>query len=198
MERLFGRIMIKQSPSTLTAWQWDALHFSGEAGPGIWERRIIEHFVRRLSMTSTVLVLACGDGTAPRAISRLRPDLRWTGVEFSSAARDHAQKGFAWEDLLEMDLDVLPWDFRDKQFDAVIAGDILHYLKDPKAALEECIRIASRQVAVTFALSPETAGRPGLWLFEPQDPWKLLAGTDLRVHHLREGKLLLAFAGIKE
>jgi len=80
----------------------------------------------------------------------------------------------------------------------VIAGDILEYLKEPKAALQECIRIASKTVAATFAISPEVAGRPGLWLFEPQDPWRLLAGTDLKLHHLKEGKLLLAFAGIPE
>lgn len=193
--------MIKLSASQLTAEQWDALHLDDAPTSSIWERRVIEHFVRRLPQGASVLVLGFGDGATARTISKFRLDLHWTGVDFSQAAIEKdllkEEDDYGLDELFVMDLSAPHWDFRDKQFDAVIAGDILEYLKDPRAALRECIRIASKTVAATFAISPEVAGRPGLWLFEPQDPWKLLAGTDIKLHHLKEGKLLLAFAGVK-
>jgi 2-polyprenyl-3-methyl-5-hydroxy-6-metoxy-1,4-benzoquinol methylase len=193
--------MIDLKPQTnIDAAWWDGRYSAGEAqGWTIWtDRRMLEHVVRHTPAGARVLMLAAGSGVGPRSLLARRPDLRFTLADYSAegllAARDaNEAAGLAayFEGYQHVDLDETPWPWNDRQFDVVICSEVLEHLQNPKQAAREAGRVAGAVLFTTLPAHPELLSSSHRWLFESLDPWRFIPHVSA-VHHLREGKLLLA------
>jgi SAM-dependent methyltransferase len=111
-------------------------------------RRITEATLARIGPdVATVLDLGCGDGTYTADIHRARPSLRLVGVDaaeeaIEEARRRHEDIEFRTADAL--DLSTYP----PGPFDLAIARGVLHHLSDPKKAIANLTRCASRVLII--------------------------------------------------
>jgi ubiquinone/menaquinone biosynthesis C-methylase UbiE len=129
---------------TETAGQYEAMHLL----PGD------EHFVAleyALGLFHTlrvrsVLDVGCGTGRAVRFILERRPDLRVVGLEPVAALRAIGEESGVGEYVAGVG-EALP--FADGEFDAVMATGVMHHIADPRPAVVEMCRVASRAVMIS-------------------------------------------------
>jgi methionine biosynthesis protein MetW len=98
-----------------------------------------------LTPDSRVLDIGCGDGVL---CSLLDGELGCAvcGADFSKVALERVkERGFP---VVQVDIEK-PLPFVDDSFDHVVCSEVLEHLFDPRAALKEMVRVASRSVVVT-------------------------------------------------
>ena len=98
-----------------------------------------------LAPKSCVLDMGCGDGVLCSLLDR---ELGCTvyGADFSRVALERVkERGFP---AVRVDIEK-PLPFADDSFDHVVCSEVLEHLFDPRTALKEMVRIASRSVVVT-------------------------------------------------
>lgn len=178
---------------------WNERYREGAAqGWTIWkDRRLLEHVVNELPSSGLALVLASGGGVGVATIAEKRPDLHFNLVDYSEEALGVAWKTFGNRvGRFRWDLQSIPWPFEVHDYDSVICSELLEHVKDPGAILAECRRVLrpGGSLIATFPIHRDLLSPHHRWLFEPADPWRMLDRCKLKVHHLRESKLLLAIA----
>jgi SAM-dependent methyltransferase len=127
---------------------------------------IAERFLER--QVASALDVGCGEGRWRAELRRLRPRLRYVGVEPSeyAVARFGRRRGIVrggWSDLAALDLG--------GPFDLVVCADVLHYLEDEEIdrglpALAALTRGVAYLELLTAAEEVE-GDRRGLWLRPP-------------------------------
>ena len=86
-----------------------------------------------------ILDVGAGTGELAVAVSDLRPDVSFTGVDVYIRPQTFIP-------VTDYDGKTLP--FEDDSFDAVTIVDVLHHCDDPAAVLVECARVARRWVII--------------------------------------------------
>lgn len=102
-------------------------------------KRVARALGDQIERASSLLDVGCGDGTVALAIADRVGAARVEGVDVK------VRPGTP--------IPVAPYDgrrlpFDDGAFEAVVVADVLHHAEDPRAVLAECLRVASRVVAV--------------------------------------------------
>src|SRR5262249_50847391 len=93
----------------------------------------------QIERAASVLDVGCGDGTIAASVAERVGATRVVGVDVK--VREHvAIEALAYDGLS------LP--FADGEFEAVLLADGLHHAERPEATLCECLRVASRVVAI--------------------------------------------------
>jgi 2-polyprenyl-3-methyl-5-hydroxy-6-metoxy-1,4-benzoquinol methylase len=169
-------------------------HFHGRKDTGCG-RRLLELFQKDVPRDcKEVMMAGSGSGVLMNGLAKRRPELVWSLADWSeealnaAAARDAPLVG-----TYRHNLNVFPWPFGDAEYDGVFLAEILEYLDDPQAALDEAARVGRRFLAATFPIHRDLITSAQHWLFEPTDPWRMMPGR-VRIHHLKESRLLLAFS----
>jgi len=202
----------------LTADWWDQQYLARRAqGWTIWkDRRLIDHVARGVAYLrpdARILFLASGaaagvDALRERFKGHEKYDtLRWHLQDYSALALTEAFQRIgqpAVPATTLSNLDDVRWPFPDGSFDMVICSEVLEHLENPTSAILECRRIVKSNglIVATFPIHPELLADHHRWIFEPKDAWDLFnvgAGqkprpNSMKVHHLREGKLIVAIA----
>lgn len=94
-----------------------------------------------MTPVGTVLDFGCGEGYLGRILQAKGCEV--TGCDISQNLLDQCPFPTRVLDLNE------PTDFKDNQFETVVASDVLEHLRNPVAALAEMKRLASRYVIVS-------------------------------------------------
>ncbi len=102
-------------------------------------RRVARALARQVGRAESVLDVGCGDGTIARDVAAEVGAARVEGVDVKVRPEVAIP-------CREYDGERLP--FPDGAFEAVLVADVLHHAADPEAVLRECLRVASRVVAV--------------------------------------------------
>lgn len=97
--------------------------------------------IAELTPTGSVLDFGCGEGYLGRALQAKGCVL--TGCDISSELLENCPFPARQLDLNEVT------DFKDNEFDSVVASDVLEHLIDPVAVIQEMKRIASRLVIIS-------------------------------------------------
>jgi SAM-dependent methyltransferase len=127
-----------------------------------------------------VLELGCGAGRFLRAVQRARPALEVCGADVSVRALARAAELAPGTDLRRVAGPSAPLPARDREFDAVLALDVLEHVPDPERFLAEIARVLAP--GGVFHLHVPCEGDPlSLWRWLPgqrgPDAWKFrLAG----------------------
>jgi SAM-dependent methyltransferase len=193
---LIPQIITLVAAGNAERYAWENAYISGRAAhSSVWVNepglaRFASQFAPR---HAHVLVPGCGSGNAIRALCNHRPDLSFSGLDFSHEALHLAYAGsLPIERLYQHDLNRFPWPIDDDECDVVMATEILEHLNDPTRALAECRRIAKSAVIVTLPVAEELTNSPlHRWRFEMSDAAELL-GPDREVETFRDGGLVAA------
>lgn len=98
----------------------------------------------------TILDVACGVGAEYIELQKLRPDLKYTGLDITPKYVSHCQdKGL---NVLLGTANDIP--FEDNSFDIVHTRHSLEHLKDFRKAVSEFIRVAKESVYISFFFRP--------------------------------------------
>ncbi|MEX2447418.1 MAG: class I SAM-dependent methyltransferase [Solirubrobacterales bacterium] len=134
-------------------------------------RRLIDRFYGRLSEVvdslgaASLLDAGCGEGeTLARIAAPLPP--RTAAVDLNAEAVAFTAKRFSQVEVTRQS--ILDLSFGDESFDLVVCLEVLEHLTDPRAALAELGRVASKDIVVSV----------------PHEPW-FRAGSLLRGKYLR-------------
>lgn len=115
-----------------------------------------EHFIASAILSgmldhyavTTLLDVGCGAGRTLGYLKNRHPHVNMSGVEPVLELRQQAmQKGIAAERLL--DGDACQLDFPDASFECVSLFGVLHHIPEPKRAIHEAFRVASKLVFVS-------------------------------------------------
>lgn len=117
----------------------------GREDVGAADRSVAGHALQEarvaLPASGAVLELGCGAGRMLGGLQRLRPDLRWAGIDVSRAALAAAAERFPGMDFRRQDDPRARLPARDGEFEAVMVLDVLEHVADPAATLREVHRV---------------------------------------------------------
>jgi ubiquinone/menaquinone biosynthesis C-methylase UbiE len=102
-----------------------------------------------------VLDVGCGTAVNYEVIKNLKVDCQYTGLDRTQKFVDHANKLYGNNENFNMQLGFaqeIPFD--DNSFDVVIIRHVLEHLDDYEQAIQECLRVAAKEVVVVFFLEP--------------------------------------------
>ena len=110
-------------------------------------------------MPSSILDIGCGRGAFLWPCLDAFPDTPLTAIDFD----EHHAKLYVIVRLggierlcgVRCDIQNVGSMFRDKEFDAVTALEVLEHLKNPAAALENIVRISRRHVVISVPSKPD-------------------------------------------
>lgn len=122
-------------------------HFADATGyeraTGRFSRQVAREFVPWLGVRRDARWLDCGCGTG--ALTSAIIDLAWagevTGLDSSQAFLEHARRSVPGARFEAGSVVEMP--FADAQFDAAVAGCVLHHLASPEAGLAEMRRVTA-------------------------------------------------------
>lgn len=119
------------------------------------EARVLDHIARQLRDWQMQTILEVGVGTGRIAVPLSQRGLAMTGVDASGEMLRRARdKGVARSVL--GDAYLLP--FKARSFDAALFVHVLHLLEEPRAALEEAVRVSRH--GVVALVEPESSAHP--------------------------------------
>ena len=113
------------------------------------ERALVELIGKSVPLGGTVLDLGCGRGELLNAVQRLRPDVRWTGIDLQEGAIAECRRRYTSAEWLVGSADRLP--FPNAVSDVVVASTLFSSL--PTVQLERDVATEIHRVL-----------RPGGWL----------------------------------
>lgn len=146
-----------------------------------------------IPLNSTVLDVGTGAGLGPKSLQRVRPDIRWSGMDFSPWVAEWTQKhsGVKWVGFLVADIrDGIPE--KDGSYDVVMATELLEHLDDPAAAVAELARVARSRIIVTTPINNGMDSPFHVWSFSPDNILDLLKPYGgARVAITRENRQIL-------
>lgn len=135
------------------------------------ERALLAWLLGRFAGAGRVLDVGCGTGHFTRWLAAR--GLVALGLDRSPAMLREARRGGFDGPLLLADGHRIP--LRDGAVDLAVLVTALEFLEDPRAALEECVRVASRGVVVVALNRWSTGGLSRRWGRDARSP--LLGGA---------------------
>lgn len=166
-----------------------------------------------IETTDEVLECACGTGAISVYIApKCR---RLTATDFSKGMLKRAEKKLkSYSNTEVLTADIMKLQFGNESFDKVVAGNVIHLLDDPYAAIDELMRVCRKNGKVIIPTYINIyKGRPSrlVKLFEKAgasfkrqfdlDSYKAFfrdAGYENAEYHVVEGKMPCAVAVIKK
>jgi ubiquinone/menaquinone biosynthesis C-methylase UbiE len=103
---------------------------------------VLEGLLDFLECTS-VLDIGAGTGRAVRHLKERKPNVRIVGIEPVAAMRQQAYRlGVAESEIV--DGDATNVSFPDRSFDTMMETGVLHYIPQPRRAVDEMLRVAKK------------------------------------------------------
>ena len=152
---------------------------------GRWKKMLTGRLLKNLPEGAKVLDVCCGTGDIALELSRARRDLRVTGIDFSPAMLEEAEKRRQRRKnvrFLQGNAMALP--FRDAVFDAAVISFGLRNTADYGRTLREMVRVVKEEGSVA-CLDSFVPDNPIIFYFRNVMP--LLGGG---VKHLKEYRWL--------
>ncbi len=123
---------------------WDRISGLYDLFETIYNKRVFqglgERVAREIQPSDTVLECACGTGAISRSIAPRCRQL--TATDFSAGMLRQTQKSCRNYSNVKIRLaDMTHLKYRDNRFDVVVAGNVIHLLNDPLAAVRELERV---------------------------------------------------------
>lgn len=112
-----------------------------------------------------VLECACGTGMISKYIAAKCRML--TATDFSEGMLRRAEKKCStYSNIRFRKADIMNIKCRDNAYDKVVAGNVIHLLEDPKAALKELERVCrpGGKIIIPTYINNENAGKPGIFI----------------------------------
>ena len=124
-------------------------------------RALGKRVAENIEETDCVLECACGTGAISKAVAGKCK--RLVATDFSGKMLKRAQKKckkqknveFAWADIMHLE-------YADCTFDKVVAGNVIHLLEEPQAALKELERVCKigGKIIIPTYINHEKKGKP--------------------------------------
>lgn len=179
--------------------EWDGI-YGGENGRRwtIWhDDELISLFAKNIPEYASVLDVGVGNGWAQNKISRLRPDIQWSGCDFSSAAIELVKTiDIPWADLKVVDLEKPPIPFADQSYSTVMCAEVLEHLTDPFGVAKELTRIAKQTVIITVPRENATDTKYHLWSLDDADMHKMFEPHPVTLYRVRDNKIIVAVVNL--
>jgi len=128
-------------------------------------RQLCREVAEMISEKDNVLECACGTGMISKYIAAKCRML--TATDFSSGMLRRAEKKcIAFSNIRFRKADIMNIKCRDNAYDKVVAGNVIHLLEDPKAALKELERVCrpGGKIIIPTYINNENAGKPGMFI----------------------------------
>lgn len=155
--------------------EWDAIYSTekGRATTGWNCHSAITVLAAVIPRGAHVLSCACGMGHAEKNTSKRRPDISWSGLDFSAAVVAHqgAHPSVRWNGLHQADIRNLgeASPLRGQSFTTVMALEVLEHLDDPIPVVAAINRLASRQIILSVPYQNRIATAYHVWsIDEPE------------------------------
>lgn len=116
-----------------------------------------------LGEKDTVLECACGTGAITAAIAAKASKV--VATDLSDGMMSQAKKKCkSYGNVHFETADIMKLDFADESFDAVVAGNVIHLLPDPQAAVRELMRVCKKggKVIIPTYMNRTKSGRKRL------------------------------------
>ena len=106
----------------------------------------------KLTRTTRVLDVGCGEGIVYRALRERGWTGEWTGIDASVEAVEFARNASPEAKWQQGNAFEIP--FPDKNFELVFCSQVMEHLQNPVAALQECARVASAWLLLSVPREP--------------------------------------------
>ena len=117
-----------------------------------------------------VLDCACGTAFGPKNVSMRRPDLLWSGCDFSAeVVARNKESGFPWKEMFWADLNNLSSTVPAAKYDTVMACEVLEHLEDPERVAHSVAELARKQVILTVPYLNRVPTKYHLWSIDEPD-----------------------------
>jgi ubiquinone/menaquinone biosynthesis C-methylase UbiE len=149
----YQRAYYRQSAEDYNTWRHRGQEQNGHAVALSW----LGTEITRLGITS-VLDVGSGTGRVLLGLGQTCPEVKTIGIEPSAEMREQGHRaGLSESQLIEGDGQHL--EFEDGSFDLVCEFGALHHIPDPRAAVNEMLRVA-RKAVFLFDVNDFGGGRP--------------------------------------
>ena len=136
--------------------------------------RLVERVFGRVG---SVLEIGCGEGHQTEYFARLSE--QQYGIDVSAQAIERARLRLPGAHFAATDLSAQPWGNQRHRFDLVTACEVLYYLSDPAATLQQMRHLGRCGLVTIFApacgrIGPHLENLPGLhkdWVFHGGTAW---------------------------
>lgn len=128
-------------------------------------RRLVTSVADQITPDDIVLECACGTGMISKGIAERCKSL--TATDFSDGMLAQTKKTCAQFNNITIEKsNILELKYDNDSFDAVVAGNVIHLLDDPKKALSELMRTCKPggKVIIPTYVNNENAGKPGVFI----------------------------------
>jgi SAM-dependent methyltransferase len=123
------------------------------AGPEHPSRQLVTTFIQD---GESVLDVGCGTGVDYEVLTKVRPTIRYVGLDSSSASIEVARKLYPTGHFLTGSALDLRAQFETRSFDIVLLRHVLEHLSDFALAMEHALTLARRLAIFVFFLSPRS------------------------------------------
>ena len=128
-------------------------------------RKLVEEVSGMIEPTDTVLECACGTGMLSKGIAPKCKEL--IATDFSVGMLKEAKKNCAYFTNIKFKkADIMKLNCKDDIFDKVVAGNVIHLLDNPYAALKELLRVCKKggKVIIPTYINNENTGKPKVFV----------------------------------
>lgn len=135
-------------------------HYNGDVN-----RRLVAQVADLIEKDDRVLECACGTGMLSKGIGAKCKEL--IATDFSEGMLKQAERNCAQlKNVTVRREDIMHINSEDGAFDKVVAGNVIHLLDDPDAAIDELLRIckAGGKVIIPTYVNNENSGKPGIFV----------------------------------
>jgi len=123
------------------------------------ERRLVAGFLGRLEDyisglegIHSVLDVGCGEGYVAARVREVLPNASYCAMDIDAELVEEAGTAIPCAGKVVADACGLPW--RDRQFDLVLALEVLEHIEQPEAALAEIARVTRRAAIISVPNEP--------------------------------------------
>ena len=128
-------------------------------------RRLVRTVAGMVEKEDRVLECACGTGMISRGIAPRCREL--IATDYSIGMLRQARKNLSGADNVKVcRADITKLKCRDESFDKVVAGNVIHLLDDPAAALSELVRVCKKggSIIIPTYINNENVGKSGIFI----------------------------------
>ena len=128
-------------------------------------RKLVKTVSGMIESTDTVLECACGTGMLSKGIAPKCKEL--TATDFSVGMLKEAKKNCVhFTNIKFKKADIMKLNCKNDTFDKVVAGNVIHLLDNPYAALKELLRVCKKggKVIIPTYINNENIGKPKVFV----------------------------------
>ena len=128
-------------------------------------RKLVKTVSGMIESTDTVLECACGTGMLSKGIAPKCKEL--IATDFSVGMLKEAKKNCAYLTNIKFKkADIMKLNCKNDTFDKVVAGNVIHLLDNPYAALKELLRVCKKggKVIIPTYINNENTGKPKVFV----------------------------------